>query len=261
MYFTTSRFVSDFQAEDYRRIRNILISEEKSNDVAQLLEPLHQLTEVLLNRVTCRRKPLLAYFDEVAQEKCGACDNCLGGWKTWTYQDVTVDAFNALHLLSQMCQMANHPHWTESNLAAAIRGERSGKFNKLGVTTMQGFGCQFAQASGKNATRSEIIEFLLLLINKKVIAEYKIYHWYAPNHYAQNHIYIKVSNGIPGHHFISESLNPNLQPGPKAQEVFDGKYTIEIPIIQPALPLAVVQEIDPNSGKTVDIHIVDVSQT
>ena len=193
--YSISWFASDFQAEDYRKVRNLIALSASDDNLAQLLEPLHQLTEILLDPVSCRRKQLLAYFDEAfPKESCGACDNCRTRWTTpWSYQDVTVDALNALHLLSQMCQIKNHPHWTERNLATAIRGERSSKFNDHGVTTLHGFGCQFAQAYGKNATRSEIIAFLLVLINKKVFTEYKLNNRFIQNEYAQSHVYIKVS--------------------------------------------------------------------
>ena len=42
---------------------------------------------------TCRRQTLLAYFDEVLEEPCGNCDNCLIPPETW---DATVAAQKAL---------------------------------------------------------------------------------------------------------------------------------------------------------------------
>jgi superfamily II DNA helicase RecQ len=141
-----------------------------------------------LDPVSCRRKQLLGYFNEAyPQADCAACDICLHKLP-WSLQDATVDALNALELLYNMRQIGDHPHWTENSLAAAIRGEKNRDFAKLGVMALKGYGCQFAQACGKDATKSEIMEFLLVLIHKGVITEYKMNRF---NPHTQ-HIYIMV---------------------------------------------------------------------
>lgn len=190
--------LSDFRPEDSYKVKKLLTEGTPPTKVTYLLRPLHQLTEILLNPVLCRRRQLLAHFSEVFPgENCHHCDNCVHGWETrWSLQDATIDALNALELLSEMCKIK--PYWTEHALAAAIRGERrysSFTGNRVqAVSMLKGFGCQFAQACGKDATKGEIIKFLLVLIHKGIITEYKLQPSSSQNGntYAQSHIYIKV---------------------------------------------------------------------
>ena len=112
------------------------------------------------------------------------------GSTSWSLQDVTVDVLNALELLTQMREIQSHPHWTEKNLAAAIYGERIQDFRVHGVTALKGFGCHFPLA-GRDATTSEILEFILTLIHRGIISEYKLD--FSKGHVATySHYYIKV---------------------------------------------------------------------
>jgi len=64
-------------SEEYKRLTN------------QKLDSMLGLCEM----ATCRRQAILAYFDEVLEEPCGNCDNCLNPPETW---DATEDAQKAL---------------------------------------------------------------------------------------------------------------------------------------------------------------------
>lgn len=64
-------------SEEYKRLTN------------QKLDSMLGLCEL----ATCRRQAILAYFDEVMDEPCGNCDNCLNPPETW---DATEDAQKAL---------------------------------------------------------------------------------------------------------------------------------------------------------------------
>jgi hypothetical protein len=64
-------------------------------------------------------------------------------------------------------------------------------------------------------------------------------------------------------------LTFTLQPGPRAKDVVDMTYTVHIPIEDPVtadaeqehdgMVFEVVQEVDPHSGKMVDVIVLDVS--
>jgi len=64
-------------SEEYKRLTN------------QKLDSMLGLCEL----ATCRRQAILAYFDEVMDEPCGNCDNCINPPETW---DATEDAQKAL---------------------------------------------------------------------------------------------------------------------------------------------------------------------
>lgn len=64
-------------SEDYKRLTN------------QKLDSMLGLCEL----ASCRRQAILAYFDEVMEEPCGNCDNCINPPETW---DATEDARKAL---------------------------------------------------------------------------------------------------------------------------------------------------------------------
>ena len=64
-------------SEEYKRLTN------------QKLDAMLGLCEM----ATCRRLAILSYFDEIMEEPCGNCDNCLNPPETW---DATEDAQKAL---------------------------------------------------------------------------------------------------------------------------------------------------------------------
>jgi len=64
-------------SEEYKRLTN------------QKLDSMLGLCEM----ASCRRQAILKYFDEVLEEPCGNCDNCLNPPETW---DATEDAQKAL---------------------------------------------------------------------------------------------------------------------------------------------------------------------
>lgn len=64
-------------SEEYKRVTN------------QKLDAMLGLCEL----ASCRRQAILAYFDEVMENPCGNCDNCLNPPETW---DATTDAQKAL---------------------------------------------------------------------------------------------------------------------------------------------------------------------
>jgi ATP-dependent DNA helicase RecQ len=63
--------------------------EEHKRIIQQKLDAMLGLCEL----ASCRRQAILAYFDELLDEPCGNCDNCLSPPATW---DATVDAQKAL---------------------------------------------------------------------------------------------------------------------------------------------------------------------
>jgi len=64
-------------------------SEEYKRITSQKLDAMLGLCEL----ASCRRQAILGYFDEVMDEPCGNCDNCLNPPETW---DATEDARKAL---------------------------------------------------------------------------------------------------------------------------------------------------------------------
>jgi len=75
--FLRQMMMSSNGSEEYKRLSN------------QKLDAMLGLCEM----ASCRRQAILAYFDEVMEEPCGNCDNCLNPPETW---DATEDAQKAL---------------------------------------------------------------------------------------------------------------------------------------------------------------------
>ncbi|KAF8591136.1 ATP-dependent DNA helicase [Ramaria rubella] len=227
-----------FQIQDYLKVKHLLIKPEsvRANlNINSELKPLHQVAEILLNPFICRRQQILHHFDEqYPRENCRACDYCKFGSKaSWSIQDATVDAINALNLLSQLRRIQQYPDWTDLQLAEIICGTIP-RNRHDSLTSVHGFGCQFALASGKKATPSTVREFLVILIYKQVLMEYCVTRTVSRSPKPQNFFYIKA--------------------GIKAQEVLDGKYLIEIPFKK---EYKVIKEVDTLSGRMVDIIVVD----
>jgi len=55
----------------------------------------------LCEQVSCRRQSLLAYFDEVLEKPCGACDNCLLPPDTWDATEAARKALSCVYRTGQ----------------------------------------------------------------------------------------------------------------------------------------------------------------
>jgi len=75
---------------------NLRMFTENSDAEDQFKRVMFQKTDAMLGLceiTSCRRQALLAYFDEVMDQPCGNCDNCLNPPETW---DATIAAQKAL---------------------------------------------------------------------------------------------------------------------------------------------------------------------
>ncbi|MFI8580571.1 DNA helicase RecQ [Ectopseudomonas khazarica] len=55
----------------------------------------------LCEETRCRRQALLAYFDEVLEQPCGHCDNCIDGVETWDATEPARQALSAIYRSGQ----------------------------------------------------------------------------------------------------------------------------------------------------------------
>ncbi|WP_333983271.1 DNA helicase RecQ [Ectopseudomonas khazarica] len=55
----------------------------------------------LCEETRCRRQALLAYFDEVLEQPCGHCDNCIDGVETWDATEPARQALSAVYRSGQ----------------------------------------------------------------------------------------------------------------------------------------------------------------
>ncbi len=83
----------------------------------------------------CRRKPLMAYFDEALQDPCGCCDNCAQTMAEGPVTDVT-DA--ARKFLS--CVKATDQVFGAAHVVAVLRGSRAEKVRTRGHDRLSVFG-------------------------------------------------------------------------------------------------------------------------
>jgi hypothetical protein len=78
---SNSQSSTDFQIEDYYKVKQLIAQRVPDSALTLFLEPLHCLTAILLDHMSCRRQQLLGHFDEDnTQEDCGACDYCNFKW-------------------------------------------------------------------------------------------------------------------------------------------------------------------------------------
>ncbi len=95
-------------SEEYKRLTN------------QKLDSMLGLCEM----ASCRRQAILAYFDEVMDEPCGNCDNCLNPPETW---DATEDAQKALSTVYRTGQ-----RFGVSYLAKVLQGKADERITQNG---------------------------------------------------------------------------------------------------------------------------------
>jgi ATP-dependent DNA helicase RecQ len=65
---------------------------------------LHQKLEAMLGlceQITCRRQTLLEYFDELLEQPCGHCDNCLEPPPTWNATEAARKALSCVYRTGQ----------------------------------------------------------------------------------------------------------------------------------------------------------------
>ncbi len=73
-----------------------------ANEIYKRVEH-HKLESMLglCELITCRRHTLLAYFDEAADEQCGACDNCLSPPEKWNATEAAQKALSSIYRTEQ----------------------------------------------------------------------------------------------------------------------------------------------------------------
>ena len=94
----------------------------------QKLESMLGFTEI----TDCRRQALLQYFDEVLDEPCGNCDNCLSPVETW---DATVVAQKALSCVHRTGQ-----RFGVNYLIDVLTGRDDPRIQQFGHDTLSVFG-------------------------------------------------------------------------------------------------------------------------
>ena len=70
----------------------------------QFKRVLHQKMEAMLGfceQTGCRRQTLLAYFDEILDQPCGSCDNCVDPPKTWDATEAARMALSCVYRTGQ----------------------------------------------------------------------------------------------------------------------------------------------------------------
>ncbi|MFI8481212.1 DNA helicase RecQ [Pseudomonas sp. NPDC078700] len=94
----------------------------------------------LCEETRCRRQVLLGYFDEVLENPCGHCDNCIDGVQTW---DATEPARQALSAIYRSGQRYGVGH-----LVDLLLGRDNDKVRSLGHQHLSIFGVGKDRAEG-----------------------------------------------------------------------------------------------------------------
>ncbi len=104
---------------------------------------LHKLDAMLAlcEETRCRRQALLAYFDEVLDQPCGHCDNCIDGVQTW---DATEPARQALSAIYRSGQRYGVGH-----LVDILLGKDNEKIKSFGHQQLSVFGVGKALSEGE----------------------------------------------------------------------------------------------------------------
>jgi len=94
----------------------------------QKLETMLGFTEI----TSCRRQSLLNYFDEILDQPCGNCDNCLNPAETW---DATIAAQKALS-----CVHRTNQRFGVSYLVDVLTGKDSDRIRQFGHDNLNVYG-------------------------------------------------------------------------------------------------------------------------
>jgi len=94
----------------------------------QKLESMLGFTEI----TDCRRQALLQYFDEVLDEPCGNCDNCLSPVETWDATIVAQKALSCVHRTGQ--------RFGVNYLIDVLTGKDAPRIQQFGHDTLNVFG-------------------------------------------------------------------------------------------------------------------------
>lgn len=103
-------------------------SEEQKNVLHDKLNSMLALSEL----TSCRRREILAYFDETLDESCGNCDNCLNPPET---RDARVDAQKALS-----CAYRTEQRFGVNYLIDVLRGKETDRILQFGHQQQSTFG-------------------------------------------------------------------------------------------------------------------------
>ena len=83
---------------------NLRLFTENSDSDEMFKRVMHQKTDAMLGLcelTTCRRQAMLAYFDEILDQPCGNCDNCLNPPETWDATTATQKALSCVYRTDQ----------------------------------------------------------------------------------------------------------------------------------------------------------------
>ena len=87
--------------QDVITLRQMMVQSDADEQFKRVL---HQKMETMLGfceQTGCRRQTLLAYFDEILDQPCGACDNCVDPPKTWNATEAARMALSCVYRTGQ----------------------------------------------------------------------------------------------------------------------------------------------------------------
>ena len=117
----------------------------------QKLETMLGFTEI----TSCRRQSLLGYFDEVLEQPCGNCDNCLSPAETWDASIAAQKALSCVHRTGQ--------RFGVSYLVDVLTGKENKRISQFGHDNLNvyGLGKEFDSKQWRTIFRQLISRNLL----------------------------------------------------------------------------------------------------
>jgi len=87
--------------QDVITLRQMMLESDANEQIKRVINNKLEAMLGLSEQTSCRRQTLLSYFDEVMDEPCGNCDNCLKPPETWDATEVSRKAMSCVYRTGQ----------------------------------------------------------------------------------------------------------------------------------------------------------------
>ncbi len=144
-----------FGLQDVVRLSQMVASSAAAEDIKRVEQNKLEALLGWCELTSCRRQPLLEYFDETMPKPCGNCDNCLLPPKTW---DATEAAQKALSCVYRTGQRFGAGHVIDV-LRGAVR-DKVKQFNHQDLSTF-GIGADLNERQWRSLFRALVANGLL----------------------------------------------------------------------------------------------------
>lgn len=144
-----------FGLQDVVRLSQMVASSAAAEDIKRIEQNKLEALLGWCELTSCRRQPLLAYFDEAMDQACGNCDNCLLPPKTW---DATEAAQKALS-----CVYRTEQRFGAGHVIDVLRGadrDKVKQFNHQNLSTF-GIGADLNERQWRSLFRALVANGLL----------------------------------------------------------------------------------------------------